>query len=136
MQQDRAGGIWHYHKVPYTTEVRQVSTILKRVVTVYTPRLSTPERFCIHAEAQNTESDGFSGLIRRVYGQVDDQTWLQQGNNVRCVGQVTANGQTDSHDALYTPISGYQPVDWQDGKDMKASFRAYLASHRLEELVS
>ena len=145
-QMDKNGGIWHYWHVPYLEVHDLGQTVDLKLVRHYEAVAMTNEQCVLRLWASTIRVDKLSRQVVFVYQQEELDTI-----HLLSVGQEKQDGsdkwfdadgrpmkavfRNDGFVANNTLVKQFAPIDNYKGKNMRTSFRAFLVSHGMANLV-
>lgn len=141
-QQDRSGGIWQYDSTPYKSNIdrgasREIQLCKERVPVRMTAESATL-RFRTTAIIINRQTEKIEWTNQSEYL----QTYRPVGPN-RIKVEISAktfdaNGRPlyiDKNIQYLDRITGFEPMDTLDGKDLRVMFRDFLLAHNRADLI-
>ncbi len=141
-QTDRQGGCWNYHYEPYSERQDGGNFISYKTVLQKQVLQVAPSVFVIRYRAICTTVSKPDNVIRQVYQQEEIQkiTSVEPGltRHNSSVRWFDANGRPTGGIESYSfmnLIRPYQRVDFAGGVNLRQDFKAYLASHGLQNLI-
>ncbi|MBX9771876.1 MAG: hypothetical protein K2X29_10920 [Candidatus Obscuribacterales bacterium] len=141
MQKDSQGGIWHYDAAPYVVDVDiAYGTQVQQIEEEEMVKLSNSE--ITDRLRSTTLVVSKTNLILDLYQAESIQSYSPYGKDlIRCLASVKRfddKGQAKElvqNVCAMRRIQGFTPINMFNGIDLKASFKAYLLSHKLNHLV-
>lgn len=143
MQRDKNGGIWHHYSWPKITRVELDGYDEYKIVHRYEPVKITPTEFAVKVNSTDIDVDVNTGKIKRVTKQEEfDQYFPLSEGTVRGESKwqgFSMNGgpnttvERSSLEEVQT--EPFRVINTWKGKDLRESFRKFLQSHELSELL-
>jgi hypothetical protein len=143
MQQDKNGDIWHHTSWPHITKVDLADYTEYKIIERYEPFEGAPNEFAVKVSTTDIDVDKKTNRIKRVTKQEEVDRY-SPGDNSTATGECewqgyTADGnpntQVEHSTVEEVQTEPFRVVDrWRD-KDLRASFRTYLESHGMSDLV-
>src|SRR5262249_17513184 len=146
-QMDKRGGIWDYWHIP-TFERHDMGSSEELKLVLRNEPIRISEQECVfRAYAQTVRVNKFTRRIESAFQQEELQTCHPVPGGFRQASYVRwfdASGRPGgSLSGMFTEniwancyiIKPYAPVNFYRGKDMRTSFKTYLMSHGMADLV-
>lgn len=141
-QRDAKGNLWSYADLPNYVVVKEDKIDQLQYITAVQPLSSTEARFVSTVCTLIFAIDRTTRQIVNVNQVVSTQAYTMADNNsIQCVGRAKAFAYDGSPKKLQNTVSlmhkrsNFSPIDFRNGKDMKRSFRQFLLSRGLNDLV-
>lgn len=143
MQMDKNGGIWHHESWPRVTKVELDGYTEYKLIQKYEPVRISPNEFTVKLFSTDIDVDNKTGKIKRTTKQEEFDRYFPRGNDL-AVGECEWQGysmnggpnttveQTSVEEVRIEP---FRVINKWKGKDLRASFRRYLQSHGMADLV-
>lgn len=141
-QRDALGGVWDYRDEPALDPVDLGSSIDLKFVQVREPIAITGKAVTIRYLATAVLVDKLTRQILRTCQEEDIHTWYPvSASSLRCdasqkffdvSGLPLGNQRGYFYEQMIQP---YAPVDYFNGKDLKADFKLYLQSHGMANRI-
>jgi hypothetical protein len=143
MQQDKSGGIWHHTSWPHITRVETDKYDEYKIINRYEPVECEPNEFAFKVSTTDIDVNKTTGKIERVTKQEEIHKYTPGPNNT-ALGEVEWRGYSASGEpnttneqssVEETQVEPFRIVNFWRKKDLKASFKKYLLSHGMADLV-
>jgi len=143
MQQDKSGGIWHHTSWPHVTRVETDKYDEYKIINRYEPVKCEPNEFAFKVSSTDIDVNKTTGKIERVTKQEEIHHYTP-GPEGSALGEVewkgyTASGEpntTNEHSSVEEmQVEPFRIINSWRKKDLRASFKKYLLSHGMADLV-
>lgn len=143
MQRDKSGQIWHHRSWPHITKVELDKYVEYKIINRYDPVDGAPNEFAFKVSSIDIDVDKKTGRIKRVTRQEEVDRYTPGPDGIahgECEWQgYTANGdpntQVERSSVDEEMVEPFKVVNFWRQKDLKASFRKYLESHNMVDLI-
>lgn len=142
MQRDRNGEYWDYYHVPYVQPVDGGPYIEYKIIRGYTILPASPGNFNMRYLSTCIRVNKQTGMIMSSHTQEDLNRYSSAGpgmlRNDGSLRMFNASGRASKPVRgfyIANMVKPYEPIDSLDSKDMRLSFRNYLLSHGLADLL-
>ncbi|MBX9685387.1 MAG: hypothetical protein K2X27_01720 [Candidatus Obscuribacterales bacterium] len=143
MQVDKNGGIWHHMSWPRITKLSLEGYSQYKIINKYEPISLKGNEYCVKISSTNVDVDDKTGKIIRLGKQEEFDWYYPAGAGVargKCLIKGFSNyGRTNTEiercsveERLIQPFSVLNSFR---GKNLRESFKQYLLSHDLADLV-
>jgi hypothetical protein len=143
MQQDKSGQIWHHNSWPHITKVDLAGFTEYKIIERYEPMEGAANEFAVKVSTTDIDVDTKTHRIKRVTKQEEVDRYSPGANHL-AVGECewqgyTADGnpntQVEHSTVEEEQVEPFRIINsWRD-KDLKTSFRTYLESHGMSDLL-
>ena len=143
MQRDRTGAIWHYSSWPHITKIDLDGVTEYKIIERYEPIETTEHAYAVKVSSIDIDVDDKTKRIKRVTKQLEVDRYTPGPNGI-AYGEsewqgYTADGNPNTqveHSSMdEMQVEPFKVADkWRD-KDLRSSFRNYLESHGLPDLI-
>lgn len=143
MQRDKNGGIWHHTSWPHVTRVETDKYDEYKIINRYEPVEGAPNEFAFKVSTTDIDVNKVTGKIERVSKQEEIHRYTP-GPDGTAQGEVEWKGYSASGEPNTTneqssveevQVEPFRIVNFWRKKDLKASFRKFLLSHGMADLV-
>lgn len=143
MQLDKKGGIWHHMSWPRITKLSLDGYCQYKIINRYEPVRLSEREYCVKISSTNIDVDDKSGKIIRLGKQEEFDRYFPGPSGAALgtclIKRFSMHGRTNStiekcsvEESLLKPFSVLNSFR---GVDLRASFRRYLETHDMAELL-
>ena len=143
MQVDKKGNIWHHMSWPKITRVALDGYSQYKIINRYEPVIMNEKEYCVKISSTNIDVDDKNNKIIRTAKQEEIDTYYPLGSG-RSKGECLIQG-FSQHGRPNTQIEActveeeltkpFSVVNTFRGKNLRESFKAYLQTHNLNDLI-